>query len=65
MQYPSSMEKLIAGIEEINPSMPSRANDQVVEEGQVVDSVQEIFHRVMGKDFQMNIKMIIWNGTSS
>ena len=44
MQYPSSVDKLKAGIEEINPSMPPRGNAWVVEEGQGADSVQEILH---------------------
>ena len=44
MQYPSGMEKLIVGIEEINHGMPSRGNAWVVEEGQGVDLVQERRH---------------------
>ena len=32
MQYQSSIEKLIAEIEEINPAMPPRENSWVVEE---------------------------------
>ena len=44
MQYPYGMEKLIVGIEEINPAMPPRGNARVVEEGQGVDSVQERLH---------------------
>ena len=44
MQYPSGVDKLKAGIEEINPVMPSRGNAWVVEEGQGADSVQEILH---------------------
>ena len=43
------MEKLIAGIEKIGPSMPPRGNARVVEEGQGVDSVHEILHWVMGR----------------
>ena len=39
MQYPSYMDKLKDGIEEINPAMPPRGNAWVVEEGQGVDSV--------------------------
>ena len=65
IEYPFGMEKLIAGIEEINPAMPSRGNYQVVEEGQGVDSMQKILHWVMGKDFQMNIKAIRWNGIAA
>ena len=33
MQYPYDVDKLKAGIEEINPSMPPRGNAWVVEEG--------------------------------
>ena len=44
MQYPSGMEKLIAGIEEINHAMPPRGNDWVVEDGKATDSVQERLH---------------------
>ena len=44
MQYPSGVDKLKAGIQEINPAMPLRGNSWVVEEGQGVDSVQEIIH---------------------
>ena len=44
MQYPSGIEKLIAEIEEINPTMPPRGKAQVVEEGQGVDLVQERLH---------------------
>ena len=44
MQYPYGVEKLKAGIEEFNPSMPPRGNSWVVEEGQGADSVQEIIH---------------------
>ena len=32
MEYPSGMEKLKVGIEEINPTMPPRGNGWVVEE---------------------------------
>ena len=44
MQYPSGVDKLKAEIDEINPIMPLRGNGWVVEEGQGVDSVQEILH---------------------
>ena len=44
MQYPSDVEKLKAGIEEINPAMPLRGNAWVVEEGQGADSVEKILH---------------------
>ena len=44
MQYPSGVDKLKAGIEEINPTMPPRGNAWVVEEGQGLESVQEILH---------------------
>ena len=44
MQQPSNVDKLKAGIEEINPAMPLRGNAWVVEEGQGADSVQEILH---------------------
>ena len=44
MQYPSGMEKLKVGIEEINLAMPPRGNAWVVEEGQGADSVQERIH---------------------
>ena len=44
MQYPSSMQKLKAEIKEINPTMPPGGNAWVVEDGQGVDSVQEILH---------------------
>ena len=40
MQYPSDVDKLNAGIEEINHAMPPRGNAWVVEEGQGVESVQ-------------------------
>ena len=33
MKYPSGIEKLKDGIEEINPAMPTRGNAWVVEEG--------------------------------
>ena len=39
IQYPSGVEKLKVGIEEINPAMPLRGNSWVVEEGQGVESV--------------------------
>ena len=63
MQYPSGMEKLKVGIEEINFVMPPRGNVWVVEEGQGVDSVHKILHLVMGKE--MNIKTMRWKGASS
>ena len=44
MQYPSDVDKLKVGIEEINPAMPPRGNAWVVEEGRGVDSVEEILH---------------------
>ena len=44
MQYPSDMDTLISGIEEINPAIPPRGNAWVVEEGQGIESVQEILH---------------------
>ena len=44
MRYPSVVDKLKAGFEEINPSMPHRGNAQVVEEGQGVELVQERIH---------------------
>ena len=44
MQYPSNVEKLKAGIEEINPAMPLRGNTWVFEEGQGADLVQERLH---------------------
>ena len=44
MQYPSGMDKLKAGIEEINLAMPPRGNAWVVEEGQGTDLVQERLH---------------------
>ena len=65
MQYPSGVDKLRVGIEEINPVMPPRGNAWVVEEGQGVDSVQEILHSVMGKECQTNITTIRWNGISN
>ena len=65
MQYQSDVEKIKAGIEEINPAMPLRGNAWVVEEGQGADSEQERLHRVMGKECQMNIKTIRWNGTAN
>ena len=44
MQYPSDVEKLKSRIEEINPAMPSRGNDWVVEEGQGADLVHKRLH---------------------
>ena len=41
MLSPSGMEKLIVGIEQINPAMPLRGNAWGVEEGQGDDLVQE------------------------
>ena len=40
VQYPSDVDKLKAGIEEINPAMPSRWNAWVVEEGQGADHLE-------------------------
>ena len=39
MQYPSDVDKLKVGIEEINLAMPLRGNAWVVEERQGADSV--------------------------
>ena len=44
MQYPSNVDKLKAGIEEINPAMPPRGNAWVVEEVQGDESMQERLH---------------------
>ena len=44
MQYPSGVNKLKAGIEEIDPTMPPKGNAWVVEEGQGADLVQERLH---------------------
>ena len=44
MQYPSDVDKLKAGIEEINLAMPPRGNAWVVEEGRGADSWQERLH---------------------
>ena len=44
MQYPSGVDKLKAGIEEINPAMPPRGNAWVVEERQGADSMQQPKH---------------------
>ena len=44
MQYPSGVDKLKAGIEEINPAMPPRRNAWVVEEVKGADSLQERLH---------------------
>ena len=38
MQYPSDVEKLKVGIEEINPAMPLTGNAWVVEGGQGAES---------------------------
>ena len=44
MKYPYGVDKLKAGIEEIDPAMPPRRNSWVVEEGQGAESLQEILH---------------------
>ena len=44
MLYPADMDSVKDGIDEINHVMPPRGNSWVVEEGQGVDSVQEILH---------------------
>ena len=44
MQYPSDVDKLKDGIEEINPAMPSRGNAWVIKEGKGANSGQERIH---------------------